>query len=135
MKTRVKLQGVNTLTRGGSIIFCQGCNKILGSVNKDSYRYIKMSLVCSCGDYGNLEFERAESTSDPYERIGRMPGLKNGVAVCKSCGVQLFNVIPTRVKAYSYYVECKCGEKYDLVPMQDRRLGETIKLYKKITEF
>ncbi len=135
MKTRVRLHGVKTLTRGGSIIFCEGCGRILGSVNKESYRYIKINLICSCGDYGNLEFETLESTADPYERVGHMPVLKNGVAVCKSCGVQIFNVIPTRVKAYSYYVECKCGEKYDMVPTQDMRLGETIKLYKKITEF
>ncbi len=135
MKTRVKLHGVKTLTRGGSIIFCESCDKILGSINKESYRYVKMSFICSCANYGNLEFKTRESTSDSYERVGRMPGLKNGVAVCKRCGVQLFNAIPTRVKAYSCYVECKCGEKYDLVPTQDMRLGETIKLYKKITEF
>lgn len=131
MKTKVKLHGVRTLTRGGSIVFCEGCGQILGSVNRVSYRYIKIGFKCSCGDYGRLEFETRESTSDPYESVGQMPGLKNGVAVCKKCGVQLFNAIPTRLKGYSFYVECKCGEKYDMVPTQDIRLGETIKLYKK----
>ena len=134
MKTHVMLHGVRTLTRGGSIIFCEGCEKILGSINKESYRYIRMSFICTCDDRANLEFETKESTANPCETVGRMPDLKNGVAVCKRCGIQLFNVIPTRVKKFSFYAECKCGEKYDMVPNQDRRLGETIKLYKKITE-
>ena len=134
MKTNVKLHGVKTLARGGSIIFCEDCGYILGSVNKVSYRYIEMGLNCFCGNYGKMKFETQESTADPYERIGRMPALKNGVAVCKKCGTQLFNAIPGRVKMYSCYVECKCGEKYDMMPTQDMRLGETIKLYKKITE-
>ena len=131
MKTQVKLHGVRTLVRDGSIIFCRGCERILGSVNRESYRYIGLNISCSCGNYGKIEFKRADSTVDTNVRMGNMPGLKNGVAVCKKCGVQLFNIIPTRVKAYSCYVECKCGEKYDMVPTQDMRLGETIKLYKK----
>ncbi len=134
MKTQVKLLGIRTLVRDGSIIFCRGCERILGSVNRESYKYIGLNISCSCGNYGKLEFKRADSTVDTDEQTGQMPGLKNGVAVCKKCGVQLFNIIPTRVKGYSCYVECKCGEKYDMVPMQDKRLGETIKLYKKITE-
>ena len=44
-------------------------NKIVGSINKSGYRYINISMVCSCGNYGSLEIRRPDAEVDLLERI------------------------------------------------------------------
>lgn len=126
MKKKYVSSGLRTLSKSGSLIFCDNCEKILGSINKQGYRYINLSLTCSCNYDGILEISREDSTSDPFERVNRMPYEKDGLAVCKKCGNVMFGVIPDRLINYSFYVECTCGEKYDIKPTFGKRLGETL---------
>lgn len=116
------------MSRSGGLVFCDTCEKIIASINKQGYRYINLGIVCSCGNYGHLEFIDEESTADPFERVNLMPNEKNGVAICKHCTTPLFGVIDGRVKNYSFYVECICGEKYDTKSNSGKRLGETVKI-------
>ena len=126
-----KVTGLRTLSRSGSLIFCENCDKILGSINKYGSKYIYLSIDCNCENIGKAEIYSKDCTLDPSKRIGKMPAEINGVAVCKKCGTQLFNVIDDRVRNYSFYVECSCGERYDLKPSSPKRLGETVKILKK----
>ncbi|MBR5155595.1 MAG: hypothetical protein IKW62_03805 [Clostridia bacterium] len=130
MKKVYNANGLKTLSPNGSLVFCKNCEKIVASINKQGYRYINLSITCSCGSFGNLEIAKETSTSDPYEVINRMPKAKNGLAVCGVCNVPMFGVIDERVKNYSFYVECVCGKKYDLKPSFPKRLGETIEMLK-----
>ncbi len=130
MKKLYKANGLKTLSRGGSLVFCKNCEKIVASINKQGYRYINLSIVCSCGSFGSLEIAKETSTSNPYDAVNRMPNEKQGLAFCNACDVPMFGVVGERVKSYSFYVECVCGEKYDLKSGFPKRLGETMEMLK-----
>ena len=130
MKTTYTLSGLKLLSKGGSLIFCENCKKIVGSINKSGYRYINISMVCSCGNYGSLEIRRPDAEVDLLERINRTADEKNGVQTCKKCGNPIFGIIANRVRTYSFYAECICGEKYDQKSNFSKRLGETARLLK-----
>lgn len=123
-----RIGGLRLLTRSGSLIFCDNCEKIVGSINRQGYRYLNLSIVCTCGNCGSIEISRPGNTSDPFERINKMPDSREGIAVCKNCKMPIFGVISDRVRTYSFYVECVCGEKYDTKSNFSKRLGETIRL-------
>ncbi len=131
MKKLYNANGLRTLSPSGSLVFCEVCGKIVASINRQGYRYINLSINCSCGNFGNLEIVKETSTSDPYKVQGRMPDSKSGLAVCSVCDTRMFGVIDERVKNYSFYAECTCGEKYDLKPNFPKRLGETLDIIKK----
>ncbi len=136
MKKHYYIKGIKLLNRYGSLIFCENCKRILGSINRLGYRYINLSLTCKCDVFCNVEIAKTVNTSDPFERVERMPMSKNGINICKKCGTPLFGIIDDRVKNYSFYVECSCGEKYDLMPSFPSRLGKTLEEIKnkKISE-
>lgn len=127
-----RIQRLHTLSKGGSLVFCGNCKKILGSINKSAYRYINMAINCDCGNNGTIEIAHTDSTSDPREFVKKMPFEKNSVSICKKCNTPLFSVIGSRITSYSFYVECKCGEKYDLESTYSKRLGETLKKYNEL---
>ncbi len=131
MKKYHYVKGLRTLSKNGSLIFCENCEKIVGSINQQGYRYINLGISCSCGEFGSLEIAKTDSTADPYDSVDRMPKTEKGIAVCKKCGMPLFGVIDGRVKSYSFYVECVCGEKYDLKSTFPDRLGATLESIKK----
>ncbi len=131
MKKSCNIKGLMTLTKDGSLIFCKNCERIIGSINEKGYRYINLAIDCGCHSFGTLEFVKAKSTSNQFEAVGCMPTIKNGVAVCSKCGTPIFSVIDERVKGYSFYAECVCGEKYDLKSTFPNRLGETLEVLKK----
>lgn len=123
-----RIFGLHTLAKNGSLVFCNVCERIIASINKTSYKYINLSITCSCGNHCGLEFPANAGNSD-REKVCRMPYMKNGLAVCKSCGGKIFGVVQHRVTTYSFSVECTCGEKYGTTPTFDQRLGETIKRF------
>ncbi len=133
MKRSYRAKALRTLTKTGSLVFCENCKRILGSINEKGYRYINLSINCNCDcdEMGSLEIVTEASTSDLYEAVNRMPKSKNGLAVCGKCGMPMFGIIDDRVKGYSFYVECVCGEKYDLKSTFPQRLGETLDTIKK----
>lgn len=131
MKKSRKIRGLFTLSKSGSLVFCKECKRIVGSINEKGYRYINLVIDCRCQLRGDLEIITEKSTSNQYEAVRHMPMAKNGVAVCKNCGTPMFSVIEERVEGYSFYVECICGEKYDLKPTFPKRLGETLEKIKK----
>ena len=120
------LHNLHTLKKGGSLVFCSICEKIIASINQDSYKYIKLDIDCSCGNHGSLEFSSTRLLPD-FDSIKQMPYEKDGLAICKNCKTKMFGVIPHRTSNYSFYIECKCGEKYNIKPTFEKRLGETLK--------
>ena len=102
MKKGYSVSGLRVLSKRGGLIFCD--------------------------NYGVVEISRQGNSSDPEQRVQKMADDKNGIAVCKCCGTQMFGIIANRVKTYSFYVECVCGEKYDVKSNAPRRLGETAQM-------
>ncbi len=135
MKRLYNAKGLKTLSPSGSLVFCSNCEKIVASINKQGYRYINLSIACSCGSFGTLEIAKDANTSDPYDTVNHMPKSKNKVAVCDVCDTPMFGVIDERVKNYSFYIECVCGEKYDLKSSFPKRLGETLDIIKKSRKY
>lgn len=130
MEKSYRIIGLRLLSKSGGLVFCDNCEKIVGSINKQGYRYLNISISCTCGNHGSLEISKPDNTSDPYERLNQMPMDKNGVEVCKYCKTPMFGVIVDRVRSFSFYSECICGEKYDTKPNFPKRLGETVQLLK-----
>ncbi len=126
MKRHCTLVGLRTLAKGGSLVFCNQCDKIIASINSNAYQYIKLSIDCSCGNHGSLEFSFSKIPPD-FDKIRTMPYEKDGLAICKVCGNKMFGVIPHRTRNYSFYCVCSCGEKYNIKPSFEKRLGETIR--------
>lgn len=129
MKTKACLRGLKTLAKSGSLVFCGNCEKILGSINSKSIRNIKLSIICTCGNYGSLIISHGKNREDTGEYIGHMPLINEEILYCKKCMEPLFGVIDQRTMQYSFSVQCKCGEEYDLQPSFPSRLGETLKMY------
>ena len=129
MKTKACLRGLKTLAKSGSLVFCGNCEKILGSINSKGFRSIKLSIICTCGNYGSLIISHGKNCEDAPRYIGRMPFVKKEILYCKKCMEPLFGVIDHRTMQYSFSVRCRCGEEYDLKPSFPSRLGETLKMY------
>ncbi|MBR5614591.1 MAG: hypothetical protein IKW64_04740 [Clostridia bacterium] len=111
-------------------MFCKNCDKIVGSINKHGYRRLSISLICTCGCYGNVEIVADGSLSDFTEKIDKAPDFKDSVVHCKECQTPIFGILENRVENYSFFAECVCGAKYDTKPQIHKRLGETAKLLK-----
>ena len=126
MKNSHFLHNLHTLKKSGSLVYCNLCGKIIASINKDSYKYIKLDIDCSCGNHGSLEFSHSRLRPN-FDSIKRMPYEKNGIAICKSCKTEMFGVISYRTNNYAFCIECKCGEKYNIKPTFEKRLGEILK--------
>ncbi len=131
MKKHYFVKGLRTLSKYGSLIFCENCERVIGSINEQGYRYINLNLTCKCGVFCSLEMAKKLNTSDADDVQDRMPSSKDGIMVCKRCGMPMFGIIDDRIKSYSFFIECDCGEKYDLIPTFPVRLGETLKTIKK----
>ncbi len=129
-----KEKGTRLLSKNSGLMFCENCEKIVGSVNIDGYMYINLSFRCTCENDANIEIIRDKHKNDISQPVNRMPGRDKGRCNCRKCGVSMFSVIEDRVESYSFFVECKCGEKYDTIPTFESRLGETLELYKKAKE-
>ena len=131
-KTITKIFGARFLSNGGSLIFCENCDKIVGSVNKSGYKYLNLAFICTCGNFGNIEVIRDGRFNDITRQIRKTPKTKSGVYVCPQCDIPLISMIDERLQNYSYYIECVCGERFDTKPSFDKRLGETLKTIKKL---
>ncbi len=118
------------MSKGGSLIFCENCQKIIGSINKSGYRYIAIEADCLCGNRWSLEIARPDSTVSSLKRLGCMTDKKNGVHICKKCQMPIFGIVSSQVSTYSFYAECICGEKYDAKNKAFKRLEETARLLK-----
>ena len=118
------------LAPNGGLVYCGNCEKIVGSINALGYNYIVLLFCCTCGNYGCIEISRNKKKYNPELRVNRMPRVKGNVCFFCDCDEPLFSVFENRVENYSFSVECKCGEIYDVKPNFAKRLGETLKLYK-----
>ncbi len=131
-RTVRKLNGLHPLHPNGSLVFCETCEKILGSINERGYNYINIALVCTCGNYGKIEIIKGGHENDITKSVNKMPKIDLNVNICRKCERPLFQITDGRVKSYSFYAECVCGERYDRKVTFDKRLGETLKKYSKI---
>ncbi len=136
MRTIRKTKGLKVLSRTGTggLVFCENCEKILGSINIKGYSYINMQFLCTCGNYGFIEVAR-KAFVDISNPVNKMPSVRRqNLSCCRKCETPLFSVIEDRIRNYSFYIECKCGERYDTKGTFDKRLGETLKILKKSRE-
>ncbi len=131
-KTITKLVDARFLSNGGSLLFCGNCGKIVGSVNKSGYKYLYLEFECTCGNCGKVEVIRDGHFNDIEMQIRNAPKTRLGVFICSKCDTPLISMIDERVKSYAYFTECVCGERYDTKPRFDKRLGETLKAFKKL---
>lgn len=123
------VDGARLLQPNGGLMFCDNCEKIVGSINPLGYNFLMLVFCCTCGQYGCVEISRNKKRYNPDERVNKMPKSKNALCCCPRCDEVLFSVLENRVETYSFSVECKCGEKYDVKPNFSKRLGETLKMY------
>ncbi len=114
------------------MVFCDNCEKIVGSINKAGYRYLNIAFICTCGNFGSIEVIRDGHYNDITKQICNTPKTKMGVYCCTKCDMPLISMIDERVQNYSFYTECVCGERFDTKPAFDKRLGETLKAIKKL---
>ncbi len=131
-KTIKKIRGAHLLQSEGSLIFCDTCEKIIGSINTGGYNYIKLLFLCTCDNYGSIEIIKGGHEEICDADVHKMPGEKRiGMLYCEDCNTPLLSVIEERIKNYSFSMECVCGQKYDRKPKFEKRFGELIELYKK----
>ncbi len=126
-----KVVGAKLLDKNGSLVFCENCEKIVGSINRIGYRYMKIVFSCTCGTYGNIEIVKVNSRLGDAKQINKMPGISKGVCRCTKCDTPLLSMIDSRVLNYSFFAECVCGEAFDTKPNFNKRLGETLDLFEK----
>ncbi len=130
-KTVKKLNGAKLLAPNGSLVFCENCEKVVGSINKSGYRYINFIFICTCGMCGRVEIIRDGHKNGISQHLNRMPKVVNGVCCCRECDNPLLSVKEESVYNFSFFTECICGEKYDTKPSFNKRLGETLRILKK----
>lgn len=128
-KTLRNVVGARLLAPNGGLVFCDNCEKIVGSINKAGYKYLNVFFFCTCGSFGSIEIIRNGHENDITEHLHRMPKVRNGVCVCRKCETLLLSMVDERLQNYSFYAECSCGEKYDTKPNFEKRLGETLKAF------
>ncbi|MBE7023402.1 MAG: hypothetical protein IJ285_00210 [Clostridia bacterium] len=134
-RTIRKVSGARLLHANGSMVFCENCEKVVGSINQMSYKYINLIFLCTCGNCGRIEISRGKNKNDISVQLNKMPSIRRkGVCCCTKCDTPLFSTVENALQNYFFFVECNCGEKYDTKPTFDKRLGETMELYKKLKE-
>lgn len=135
MKTLYDIKNVSLLKKGGSLMFCENCGKIVGSINEKAYSYVYFTFLCSCNTElrHHVEINKHEYTPKP---VNYAPNINNlGVYTCKKCNIPLFSVAEERIRGFSFHIKCICGEIYDKRPTSQkrRRLGETLMKFKKMS--
>ena len=129
--TYKKIVGARLLSANGGLIYCDNCEKIVGSMNALGYNLMMLVFCCTCGIYGSIEISRTKARYRPELRANRMPVVKGRACCCAGCDEPLFAVMEDRVQTYSFFVECKCGAQYDVKPSFNKRLGETLQMFKR----
>ncbi len=130
-RTIRKIKAAHMLHPNGSLVFCDGCEKIVGSINEFGYRYINLKFICNCGNCGKIEITKKGHSGEPEMAVNKMPRVSRiKLFSCVKCRKPLFSMIDGRTRTYSFYAECMCGKRYDTKPNFDKRLGETLKIYK-----
>ncbi len=130
-KTVRRIKGVHLLQSEGSLIFCDTCEKIIGSINAEGYNYVNLTFLCTCDNCGRIEIIKGGRKEICDTDVHKMPSEKRiGMLYCEDCNTPLLSMIEGRTKNYSFVIECVCGEKYDRKPKFEKRFGELIELYK-----
>ena len=128
-----KINNAVLLKKGGSLIFCNDCNRIVGSINENAYSYININFDCSCNTMvrHSVEIMKKEYT---LKNVGNAPKLSAfGLYSCKKCNTPLLSIVKDRVTSFSFHVKCSCGEIYDKKDVVEKRLGETLDRIKKMS--
>ena len=128
-KTLRNVVGARLLAPNGGLVFCDTCEKIVGSINAVGYKYLNLFFLCTCGNFGSVEIISGGNKNDITNHLNRMPKERNGVCMCKRCEKPLLSMIDERLRNYSFYIQCRCGEKYDTKPNFNKRLGETLVMF------
>lgn len=125
-----KLNGTHLYRKNGSLIFCDGCNRIIGSLNGSGYKNINLGFICKCNPdkLRRIEILRDESRSDTVKGVLKS---RNGKFVCTECGMPLLSIAEERVMACVFDVKCCCGADYGSKNFQKNRLDETVERLKK----
>ena len=124
--------GARLLAPNGGLMFCDNCEKIVGNINPLNYDFLMLVFSCTCGSYGCVEISRNKTRYNTEKKANKMPLMQKDICCCSKCKEPLFGMIEDRIDNYSFYVECKCGEKYDVKPGFSKRLGETLKMYMEV---
>ena len=126
MRRKYNIFGLVIPAKNGGLMFCDKCEKIVGSINAKGYRFLSFSLTCTCSNECQLELIRKSSTFDIAMKYKRKPHIKNNLMSCVDCGTPIFGIIEERVEKFSFNAECICGAKYDTKARTNRRLEETV---------
>ena len=121
------------MKKGGNLMFCKDCNKIVGSINKEIPSYINIKFTCTCD---SIVTRSVEIANEKYEqkRVGNaLKSNKFGLYSCKKCNSPLFSIVKERVASFCFHVKCSCGEIYDEKLVFEKRLGETLRRIKKMS--
>lgn len=125
-----KLSGAHLYRKNGSLIFCDGCDLIIGSLNESGYKNINLGFICRCNPD---RLRRIEILRDKDHGNGRKGVLKkrNGKFECTECGMPLLSIAEERIMACVFDVRCRCGADYGSKNFQKNRLDETVERLKK----
>jgi len=126
--------GARLLRANGGLVYCDNCEKIVGSINDTGYNFMMLVFCCTCGNYGCIEISRNKMRYNSDFRVNNVPKTKRVICSCVACDENLFSIFEDRIENYSFFVECRCGEQYDIKPNFEKRLGETLRLFKQARE-
>ncbi len=103
-------RNARTHKKGGSLIICKSCEKIVGYLNQDGYRSLMLMFACDCGSKGSLEYNYRPR---PANRPANKPLVSNdGLFKCSACGAPLFSLKTSELKYFAGSIICKCGAEY-----------------------
>lgn len=114
-------RNARTLKKGGSLIICEPCEKIIGYLNCGCYRSLMLMFACKCGCKGSLEYNYLpRSASQPVNK----PLVSNdGLFKCSACGMPLFSLKTSELKYFAGSITCKCGAEYTHLKLVTKEQG------------
>ena len=108
-----KFRNSRLLKNYGSWLYCNNCNKTVAYICYTTYKGIKISFTCECGNDGEIELLENSYQLPINKELAKSLILIDNRFCCPNDIAPLFSVVSKQVTKFEYQATClKCDEVF-----------------------
>ena len=108
-----KLNNSRLLKSYGSWLYCTGCNKTVAYICYTTYKGLRISFLCKCGNCGGIELLENTYLIPNNIEIKKSLILIENRFCCPNDNEPIFSVVSKQLDSFEYQITClKCNETF-----------------------